>query len=302
MRSSLLSLCVALPFFAGCVAGEKAPISEDFSDLANLDEKSDAFSYRMKSLGGLDYGQTSATVRYTSSPRFRSYKFAGGKGDKIDVRVRSTDGGDAVAWLLDNAFNVVADNDDAAEGGLDSHIQATLPGNTNPSIKSYYIVYRDYDLQAHRFNVTLNAEVAPAADFFACNTDTDCVAVPRHMCCPDCSLEAVNKDQKDAYASVPLVCPAVLCPLACRLDQRVAQCNRGTNQCEMVEIGAISCGGFIANPHHCPTGYDCQLNSGHPDTGGQCVLSDCRATGCAAGHGCQFCWGSFACVPDGAVC
>src|SRR4051812_44159192 len=100
MRRLLASLICA-SFFAGC-GGAKAPVSEDFSNLAGLDQKSDAFSYRMKILGSLDYGQTSDAVAYHKKPRFRAFKFGGHAGDKVDAWVRSSSGGDAVAWILDN--------------------------------------------------------------------------------------------------------------------------------------------------------------------------------------------------------
>jgi len=32
------------------------------------------------------------------------------------------------------------------------------------------------------------------------------------------------------------------------------------------------------------------------------LARDCRSTGCAAGRYCSFCWGSYACIPEGAVC
>src|SRR6185295_4746522 len=99
------------------------------------------------------------------SPRFRAFKFAGQKGDKVDIRVHSTNNGDAVAWLVDNAFNVIDSNDDA-DGSLDSHITATLPGNTNPDIVTYMIIFRDYDLAKKKFTVTLDG--THVTDFFSC--------------------------------------------------------------------------------------------------------------------------------------
>ncbi len=36
-------------------------------------------------------------------------------------------------------------------------------------------------------------------------------------------------------------------------------------------------------------------------TGFECV-QDCRATGCDAGRYCTFCWASYACIPNGAMC
>ena len=40
-----------------------------------MDEKSDSFSYRMKTLGTLTYGDTSASKAYTKTPRYRAFKF-----------------------------------------------------------------------------------------------------------------------------------------------------------------------------------------------------------------------------------
>jgi inhibitor of cysteine peptidase len=38
----------------------------------------------------------------------------------------------------------------------------------------------------------------------------------------------------------------------------------------------------------CTTGYEC--------------VDDCRANGCGNGKWCSACWGSFACIPNGAMC
>jgi inhibitor of cysteine peptidase len=38
----------------------------------------------------------------------------------------------------------------------------------------------------------------------------------------------------------------------------------------------------------CTTGYEC--------------VNDCRANACSNGRSCQMCWGSFACIPNGALC
>src|SRR5262245_15711176 len=116
----LASLLVA----AGC-GQAKNPV-EDLSELAGIDVKSASFSRRMLLVGSLSYGETSADVQYRNPPRYRAFKFGGQKGDKVDIHVRSTNGGDSVAWLTNNAFSVIASNDDS-DGTLDSHIQATLP-------------------------------------------------------------------------------------------------------------------------------------------------------------------------------
>jgi hypothetical protein len=87
-----------------------------------------------------------------------------------------------------------------------------------------------------------------------------------------------------------LVCPAVVCPLACILDTRVAECNAG--KCEMVAIADIACGGFTTNPHKCPEGYDCTL-SHIPDVPGTCTEAP-KAQTCGG-------IGNIAC-PDGWEC
>jgi hypothetical protein len=134
---------------AGCQAkAPKAPLSDDFSSLTG-DGKADSPSWLLE-LGTLKNGQTSEPVAYTSSPPYRGFTFTGSTGDAIDVWVRSEDG-DAVAWLLDQNFNVIASNDDA-EGTLDSHVTATLTGATNAT---FHIVFREYDDHDATFRVTL---------------------------------------------------------------------------------------------------------------------------------------------------
>ncbi len=271
MNRALLSLALVLPLaIAACSAEDKQPVESDFSDLAAIDQKSDAFSYRMKILGSLDYGQTSTNVKYTSSPRYRAYKFAGGKGDVVDVWTRSSNGGDAVTWLLDNAFHVVASNDDADAGTLDSHVSATLPGNTDPAIRTYYVVYRDYSLNNRKFAVSLNGAVA-APDLFSCNVDADCVALPAHSCCGQCLNAAVNKDQVVAYQAQPLDCGGHACTVLCRIETRVAQCNTAAKKCEMIEPTDIVCGGHTINPHRCPASFVCDDPGAAWDAPGKCV-------------------------------
>src|SRR5206468_4203302 len=99
-----------------------------------------------------DYGDSSDSLRYTRSPRYRAYKFGGYEGDRVDVWVRSHDGGDAVTWVLDNRFNVLASNDDADDKTYDSHVVATLPASDSIT---HYVVYRDYALSPAHFAVEL---------------------------------------------------------------------------------------------------------------------------------------------------
>jgi hypothetical protein len=118
-------------------------------------------------------------------------------------------------------------------------------------------------------------KAAPApnvSDFQDCSTDSDCERVPNvEKCCGDCTFEAVNSQQVDAYQNANW-CPnkPQACPLACRLDTRVAQCNKGKGKCEMVEITDIACGGFTMNPHQCPSGYSCVFKKHVADIPGKC--------------------------------
>jgi len=144
----------------------KAPIDDDFSPLAGMDTKSDTFSYRMKIAGSLTYGQAQ-TVAYTKTPRYRAMKFAGNAGDQVDAWVRSTDG-DAVAWLLDNSFHVIASNDDADDTTLDAHLAVTLPASASVT---HYIVFRDYQLASSHFAISLAGVAATT-----CHVDADCGA------------------------------------------------------------------------------------------------------------------------------
>ena len=158
-------LFVSLVTVAACVP-TKAPVADDFSDLAGADVKSDSFSYRMKIAGSLAYGETQ-TVAYTKNPRYRAVKFAGNAGDQLDVWVRSSDG-DAVAWVLDNAFHVLASNDDADDTTLDAHLGLTLPASPSAT---HYVVFRDYQLASSHFTVAVEG-AAPTT----CQLDTDCSA------------------------------------------------------------------------------------------------------------------------------
>jgi len=208
---------------AGC-AVDKTPPTDSFTDLAGLDEKADAFSYRMKIVDSLAFGESTASVKYTKTPRFRAVKFAAKPGDSIDVWVRSTDG-DAVAWVLDNAFRVMDTNDDADDTTLDAHISFKMPQGATSD--THYIVFRDYGLHTAHFTVALGGSAA------ACVVDADCAGVTSP-------------------------------------DDRVPECNSGTNQCELVAPADIRCGGFTRNPHECTPGFACKVNQ-IPDIPGTCV-------------------------------
>ena len=176
--------------FAAACTQPKAPVSDDFS---GLDAKADSFSYRMKIVGSLDYGQTSSSTKYTRSPRYRAFKFAGNEGDQVDAWVRSSDGGDAVAWVLDNSFHVLASNDDADDTTVDSHITVTLPASTSAT---HYVVFRDYYTSAAHFTVDL------ANTAVACQDDSECTATGNDpTLVPECNF-ATNHCEMIAPADI----------------------------------------------------------------------------------------------------
>lgn len=111
-------------------------------------------------------------------------------------------------------------------------------------------------------------------ELYACQTDADCVAVEKAGCCPNGYLVAVNQDEVKAYETI-YACQAqpAACPLYVVNDTRVAQCDYGTHQCQMIDPAQIVCGSFIApaRQHQCPTGYACSYAGRLPDTGGRCA-------------------------------
>jgi hypothetical protein len=60
--------------------------------------------------------------------------------------------GDALAWITDGKFKVVARNDDASADTYDAHLVTTLPAS-GTTAGTYYVIFRDYDLATHYFNL-----------------------------------------------------------------------------------------------------------------------------------------------------
>jgi hypothetical protein len=83
-----------------------------------------------------------------------------------------------------------------------------------------------------------SAEAATGADarFRACQTDADCIAVPRAGCCRNGWKEAVAVTQQDAYAQANACTrtPRPICPMYIARDSRVARCDPQAHLCTMV--------------------------------------------------------------------
>lgn len=269
MRTILWTVgAVALSGLMGC--GKPAPDV----DLNAQEVRTIQFAKQTKMVGSLDYGQK-ATADYTRKPRYRAFKFGGQKGDQVDIWVRSQDG-DAVAWLVDNAWHVIAMNDDAGDS-TDAHLTATLPGNQEPDIVTYMIVFRDYYLDKASFTVSLDG----THDYTSCKVDADCVAISQGGCCPNGWNVAVNQSSVDDWqAAHACTDPHPICPLYVVNDTRVPECNNSTHQCELVAIDQVQCGGFILNAHQCPSGYQCEYDGKVPDLPGQCVAAPQKPQTC----------------------
>jgi hypothetical protein len=56
---------------------------------------------------------------------------------------------DALAWLVDSHYKVLRKNDDADDSTYDAHLTATLEAG-----KTYYVIFRDYNLARGWFNVS----------------------------------------------------------------------------------------------------------------------------------------------------
>jgi hypothetical protein len=316
-----LALAAALP---ACGTPKTAP-TDDFSALDGADPKSDVFSTHWKLIGSLDYGQTSSRVTHTGTPTYRAFKFAGQVGDVVDIWVRSDDG-DAVAWLLNDNFKTLASNDDADETTLDSHLHFKLTANRSAEDHTYYVAFREYSHDRAHFTVELQGpacsyggksysvgdgfpstdgcntcsctargvictlRACPAPDYYSCQRDGDCTAIPKAGCCHNGYLEAVNKNQVDAYNKAnACTTPGVFCAQFLIVDNHVARCDFTTNKCQLVDPQGARCGGFIADAPTCPSGYQCDFRGHVPDVGGVCekTCGGIAAFPCADGLTCH---------------
>jgi hypothetical protein len=131
---------------AGC-STEDASSKEEVASSAEQELKLSGTKY----LGKISNGQTKS-VYYYYPPTYRSYGFDAKGGDSITVDIKSVYG-DAMGWITDASYNVLAQNDDASSSTLDSKVKYKVPSSL--ATKSYRIVFRDYDLLEATFNTKL---------------------------------------------------------------------------------------------------------------------------------------------------
>lgn len=101
-------------------------------------------------LGQISSGQTK-TANYEPPPTYRSYGFNAKGGDDVTVDIKSDDG-DAIGWITDSTYKVLAGNDDANKNTLDAKIKYRVPAGAS---RPLFIVFRDFDSLEASFKVTL---------------------------------------------------------------------------------------------------------------------------------------------------
>jgi hypothetical protein len=252
MNRSMYTL-FALVALAGCQPQEKTPAHETFT-IMNADSH--------RNIPTIAYGATSKPI--CTGGTYGWLKFEAKAGDNVDIWVKAQDGGDAVVFLLDDHLGNVGSNDDADATTLDAHLVKPIAVSG-----TYYIGFRDYGFNDATFTVSLKG-----SGLYDCQTDSDCVAVPRVECCPHGVKEAVNVNEVDAYKETnTCTIPKPFCTQIWIDDSRVAQCDRSVNRCVMIAPTDIVCGGF-ANFHQCPAGFSCQPEGPGADRFGKCVASN----------------------------
>jgi hypothetical protein len=214
MRFSVLfaMLTAAAGATIGCSAEPQAQKEDVASEASELRLSGARYA------GKMAYGATK-TVDYNSSARYRSVAFDATAGDEITIEV-SSKYGDAVTWLTDGRYEVLAFNDDASSRTLDSKIEHKIA-----TTGSHRIVIRDYDLLPATFDVKLSVKAAAAtcsydgksyaegasfASTDGCNTCT-CgpsgnVACTKRACQPTCNPET---EPNRNYVGSPAQCQVI---------------------------------------------------------------------------------------------
>jgi hypothetical protein len=141
-----LTSLTSLVGLAGC---SSAPSDKGAEDVGSTESELKLSGTRY--LGKIANGETK-TGYYYNPPRYRSFGFDAKGGDEITVDVKSAEG-DAVGYITDASYNVLAYNDDASRTTFDAKLTYTIPASKPAG--SYRIVFRDYDLLDATFTVKL---------------------------------------------------------------------------------------------------------------------------------------------------
>jgi hypothetical protein len=111
----------------------------------------------VKIVGVLRYGQTSAPVKYSDSPRYRAFVFEGQGRDRVEITVTGASRNTFVA-VADPSLNVIASGT--------GRLSVSLP-DRGPDLEGYYVVFKDRMNRPARMSVQLKktggAEASPDA-------------------------------------------------------------------------------------------------------------------------------------------
>jgi len=144
-------LVVAFASLAGCSTESS---EKETGDVASVE--SDLKLSGTRYLGKILNGET-RTGYYYNPPRYRSFSFDAKGGDEITVDIKSYEG-DAVGYITDSYYNVLAYNDDYSSYNLDSKVTYKVP--TGTGARSFRIVFNDYDLLDATFTIKLAVKSA----------------------------------------------------------------------------------------------------------------------------------------------
>ncbi len=234
----LVAVTTAVVALAGC----SQPTDEDNATKLSTAESELKLS-GARYMGRINAGETK-TVLYDPPPSFRALGFDAKPGDEITVTVTSLHG-DAMGWITDSNYQVLASNDDASPYTLDSRVTYTVPKSTTR--RAYRIVFRDYDMLDASFNISLAIKSAagnactyegqtyptgssfPAAD--GCNT-CSCTSTGS-VACTKIACNACNpaSEPNRNYLGTPQSCMTIR--FTCQAGWRPFQNNCGCG-CERV--------------------------------------------------------------------
>lgn len=156
IRALLFAALLPIPFGMIACASSDAADEGDEGTAAPVD--AELSSSGIQILGSISQGQT-LSAAYTRTPKYRAYSFTAARGDVVDFWVRSSNGGDAYAYILRSSFSTMTSNNDAPGNGKDAHVRATIA-----TAGTYYVVFRDAALKNATFNVEFKKPAAPAVD------------------------------------------------------------------------------------------------------------------------------------------